>query len=196
MEIEKLPKDDRYWRLDWLGEVSYPGTVMLRSQPSVKVYFPPLRVNPENNESLLAPDATELREQLYVWLPIGMLGLLGIGDLWQNEKLISRPPYHRKLFERLNIGPGTCTFINSGLSIDERFLLPLAVHPWHRQATQSYCVMLQIDEVRRIIIPCLELIRFYFGSSSDLLHRLFTRPIQPEDLWQKLDFDAERGHLQ
>ncbi len=47
----------------------------------------------------------------------------------------------------------------------------------------------------RLIVPCMELIRFYFGSSSNLLHKLFTGPLREEMLWSEKSFDPATKHL-
>lgn len=64
--------------------------------------------------------------------------------------------------------------VKAGLNLNnEGFLFPINEHPWHIQCTQSYCLMVQIPLHRRLIIPRVELARFYFGSSSGLIYRLF-----------------------
>lgn len=85
--------------------------------------------------------------------------------------------------------------MKAGLAIDEHFLLPLGQHPWHRNHTQSYCVAVTLADGRRLLVPCVELIRFYFGSSSNLLQRLFTGPLRPEMLWTSKRADTENRHL-
>ena len=41
----------------------------------------------------------------------------------------------------------------------------------------------------------MELIRFYFGSSSQLLQRLWSGPITPEKFWSLKQYEPETGHL-
>jgi hypothetical protein len=89
----------------------------------------------------------------------------------------------------------TATLIKAGLSLDGNFLLPLSHHPWHKGATQSYCIMVVLPDKTRLIIPCLELIRFYFGSSGNLVQRLFTTPLITNSLWAKKRYDEEKRHL-
>lgn len=63
------------------------------------------------------------------------------------------------------------------------------------QQTQSYCVCVSLPGSKRLIIPCMELIRFYFGSSSGLLHKLFTGPLAEKALWQHRNYDPVHGEL-
>jgi hypothetical protein len=86
--------------------------------------------------------------------------------------------------------------IKAGLTKNNRdFLLPLAQHPWHRQCTQSYCVEVSFGDGRRLIIPCMELVRFYFGSSSGLISRLFLPPLIRDTLYKKSKWDPASGRL-
>lgn len=100
-------------------------------------------------------------------------------------------------FKDVQITRGTTDFIKAGLSVDEEYYLPAAQHPWHLQQTQSYCIKVELPEGKRIIIPCMEMIRFYFGSSASFLHRLFMSNITYEHLWKSKHFDPvfERLHL-
>ncbi|MGZ3182768.1 MAG: hypothetical protein ACXU8N_10030 [Telluria sp.] len=63
------------------------------------------------------------------------------------------------------------------------------------QCTQSYCLMVELSLGRRLIVPCIELIRFYFGSSSSLLTKLFLPPLGRETLYSKADLNRSSGHL-
>ena len=46
-----------------------------------------------------------------------------------------------------------------------------------------------------MLIPMLELIRFYFGSSSNLLKRVLCGIFRPDRLWTAEQFDSVTGHL-
>ena len=48
---------------------------------------------------------------------------------------------------------------------------------------------------RRLLVPCLELIQFYFGSSSNFLQRLFTYPLTAAALWTSKRFNQANRHL-
>src|ERR1039457_1400427 len=85
---------------------------------------------------------------------------------------------------------------SSGLNPgDQGFLLPLSEHPWHMQCTQSYCVILELPDDRRLIIPCIELIRFYCGSSSSLVTALFLPPLERKTLFSNPRLDQATGRL-
>lgn len=191
-EFHQLTFDSRPWRIDWFGEVGYPGAVRRYAQPSLKVSISPL-LKPA--EASLAAVHFSSEEQRSIWMPIGSLPMLRIGDVWQNGKMALQPEYQKAVFPNLEIGPGLSLFIKAGLSIGESYLLPFSDHPWHRQHTHSYCVAVKVSDSVTLVIPGLELIRFYFGSCSILLHRLITKPFREESLIREKNFDPKRKHL-
>ncbi len=131
-----------------------------------------------------------------MWLSIGTLPLLRIGDLWLNGQLKAQPEYELEEFQDIEIDKDSAHLIKAGLNPDDKgFLLPMSEHPWHMNCTQSYCVMLNLPDNRRLIIPCMELIRFYFGSSSNLITALFLPPLNRTSLYTKATLNKINGRL-
>lgn len=192
--LPSLTPDERYWRVDWFGECAYPGGVRRYAQPSIRVALSPLRSDPNDHAALLLPDCTDHQHQHEVWPPIAALPLLAIGDIWHEGRHVASPDYQVEKFKRLRITPNASAFVKAGLALDGHFLLPLDHHPWHRNHTQSYCVAVTLSHGRRLLVPCVELIRFYFGSSSNLLQRLFTSPLRAEKFWASKRL-TENRHL-
>lgn len=193
--LPDLTPDKRSWRLDWFGEVAYPAAHLRYVQPSVRIFLSPLTSELDDHETLNSKDATDLSHQRSIWLPIGSLPLLRVGSIWKEGEMILKPEYQHSTFINLNINPRTTSFIKAGLPLDDTYLIPLAEHPWHRKATQSYCLCVELPQGKRLLIPCLELIRFYFGSSSNLLGRLFKGPLQEAQLWRTKQLDTASQHL-
>lgn len=193
--LPSLTPDERYWRVDWFGECAYPGGVRRYAQPSIRVALSPLRRDPNDHVALLSPDCTDHQHQREVWPPVAALPLLAIGDIWHEGRHAASPDYRIERFKGLRITPDTSVFVKAGLALDEHFLLPLGRHPWHRNHTHSYCVAVTLNDGRRLLVPCVELIRFYFGSSSNLLQRLFTAPLRSERLWASKRFNPDNRHL-
>lgn len=190
-----LTPDDRIWRLDWFGECTYPSRVQRYAQPSLKVVLSSLRCDPSDLSVLPLPNSTDHQHPHEAWIPISALPLLVIGDLWQQGHQIASPDYQTESFKGLRISPETTSFVKAGLAIDEHFLLPLSQHPWHRLHTQSYCVAVTLGSGGRLLVPCVEIIRFYFGSSSNFLQRLFTAPLTTNALWTSKRFNPANKHL-
>ncbi|MBC3937001.1 hypothetical protein H8K47_16715 [Undibacterium sp. CY7W] len=197
--ISAFPKDEKIWRIDWFGEITFPNRLIRRTQPSILVHLS--RIQDErflnNTEVQLSPHATSpAKFQRKTWVSVGTLPLLRIGDLWQNGQLVAQPDYELEQFSDLCIDRVKTHLIKAGLNLNEQgFLLPLTEHPWHMHCTQSYCLLLKLEDNKRLIIPCVELIRFYFGSSSNLITKLFLPPLEHKSLYTKADYDKVSGRL-
>ncbi|MBX3653623.1 MAG: hypothetical protein KF686_05515 [Ramlibacter sp.] len=110
--------------------------------------------------------------------------------------LHSAPDYELETFQDVQIDRETATLVKAGIKLDDRaFLLPADEHPWHMGSTHSYCVLIDLPDNRRMVIPCLELIRFYFGSSSPLLAKLFLPPLERDSLYSHATFDRRTALL-
>ncbi len=197
--ISAFPKDGKSWRIDWFGELAFPNRSIRRTQPSLLIHLSLVLDTRFSQDPtvLLASDSTSpAKFQRKVWISAGTLPLLRIGDIWRDGKLEASPDYQLETFADLRIEDSTISLVKAGLNLDEQgFLLPLAEHPWHMQCTHSYCVLADLPDKRRLIIPCVELIRFYFGSSSSLITKLFLPPLARRSLYSNAQFDKIKGHL-
>lgn len=197
--ISVLPRDGKSWRIDWFGDLAFPNRSIRRTQPSLLVHLSRVLNNSFQNDPfvLLSPDSTSpAKFQRKVWISSGTLPFLRIGDIWRDGKLEASPDYQLETFTDLRIEDSTISLIKAGLNLDEQgFLLPLTEHPWHIQCTHSYCVMVDLPENRRLIIPCIELIRFYFGSSSNLITSLFLPPLERKTLYRNPQYNKITGRL-
>jgi len=110
--------------------------------------------------------------------------MLQIGDIWKEGRLWQSPDYEIANFKQLVVGRDTSTLIKAGLPDEAtgQYYLPVDVHPYHMKFTQSYCAHVEAEDCK-IVIPCAELLRFYFGSSSTLVSRLFDAPFRDENFW-------------
>lgn len=197
--ISALPEGKDLWRIDWFGDIAFPDRSQRRKQPSVFLHLSKLENSrfhigpwgslPSNRPSLA-------QRQRRVWVSIGTLPLLRIGDVWRDGKLHSQPDHEFEEFKDLQVDASTVSLVKAGLNLNEQgFLLPITEHPWHMQCTQSYCTVVNLPDGRRIIIPCMELIRFYFGSSSGLVSKLFSPPLQRQDLYTGTEHDPVGSHI-
>ena len=121
------------------------------------------------------------------WVSVGTLPLLRAGDLWADGVLISQPEYRVETFQNLLVDASTSSIVRAGSATEPgKFLIPFRDHPGHMGGTQANCVVVAVADGRRLLVPCMELIRFYFGSSSSLLSRIFTPPLEKEHLFSRL----------
>lgn len=197
--IAVFPKGQTPWRIDWFGDIAFPDRSVRRKQPSVFLHLSRVtdsRFRDDPAVMLSAHSTVSPNFQRRVWVSIGTLPLLRIGDIWSDGQLDVRPDYELEEFTDIQIDQSTTTLIKAGLNLDEGgFLLPLSEHPWHMQCTQSYCLMVDLPDSRRLIVPCMELIRFYFGSSSSLLTKLFLPPLARDSLYENAALNTRTGQL-
>lgn len=184
-EIPELTPDDRPWRIDWLGHLQYLGVVRRYLQPYISVAISPVSEDGQSN----------IDEQRDVWIQLGALPMLNVGDIWRAGNRTDPAEQDLVTFHDLQINRSSTKLVKAGVEIDGAFLLPFADHPWHRAHTHSYCITHRLNDAQQLIIPCMELIRFYFGSSSSLLHTLITPPFDEKRLWTNKHYDPETRHL-
>ncbi len=191
--ISVFPRDQSDWRIDWFGEIAFPDRSIRRKQPSVLVHLSKVTDDRFATDPLvlLSPLCTgPAKLQKRVWISVGTVVLIRIGDIWRNGQLVHRPDYELEQFSKVQINKTSTAIVKAGLNLNESgFLLPMGEHPWHMQCTQSYCLMVQLPQGCRMIIPCMELVRFYFGSSSTLLTKLFLPPLIRESLFTSAFID-------
>jgi hypothetical protein len=197
--ISSFPQDGKLWRVDWFGDIGFPDRTVRWKQPSVM-----LSLSRVLNDSQMDDPSSFLtgnirlpaNSQRRVWVSAGILPLIRIGDIWRDGKLQAEPQYRLESFAHVRIGHATVKLVKAGLNLNEEgFLLPLAEHPWHMSHTQSYCLVVSLPDTRRLIIPCLELIRFYFGSSGSLIAQLFQPPLERDALYSKPSFNPSNRRL-
>ncbi|WP_156129112.1 hypothetical protein [Chitinibacter sp. ZOR0017] len=175
--------------------MSYTKTSSRWSQSSVQVAISPLNHPYEELAKAGEKPYGNYKLQRKVWLPVGVLRALKVGTVWQNGMCIHDPDYDLEVFQNIAISPETTTYVKSGASVDGDYLLPWGEHRGHQQHTHSNGICIALPDGRQIFVPCLELIRFYFGSSGSLISRLFSGALKKESLWQELKFNDQTRHL-
>ncbi|MBK1888667.1 hypothetical protein Undi14_01375 [Undibacterium sp. 14-3-2] len=169
-----------YFRIDWIGNV-VSRSLKAAATPSVNVVV-------SIRSSLHDTRVGEGFTQVELTIPVAYLRLLRIGDMWQYGRRVNGGDGEQLSFSNVEINSETVDVKPVGLpvAVDDEicFLLPFDQYCSHRRHTGAYAARVRIDEKTFILIPCMELIRFYFGSSGALLARLFSGPISGHDLYE------------
>jgi len=185
--IAAFPAGPHLWRVEWFGPITFPQREKRFSQPSVQVRL--ARVRTALEQAFGASAATDA-SSFSCWISVGALMLVRIGDLWRDRTRVETPDHDVETFKDLQINPSTTQLVKAGAAVDQgNYLIPFRDHPGHQKDTSSNCVCVSLPSNRRLIVPCMELIRFYFGSSSDLLARLFTPPLTKANLFSDANWD-------
>lgn len=186
-----FPLGGQTWRLDWLGDVSYRRQLRY-TQPFIRVALSKVLFDTGGDWSY--PIAFESSpEQVHASVPVSLLAGLRIGTIWQDGLMVADPGYASETFS-FAASKGTTTLIKAGVKNDEQtFLLPFDAHPYHRVHTHSYCLQISVSDETKLVIPVPELIRFYFGSSSTFLGRLFQGPFDETSFWTRVEIDKTKA---
>jgi hypothetical protein len=88
--IYAFPKGENSWRIDWFGDLAFPNRLIRRKQPSLLLHLSRvLDSNYRDDPSVLLSPAstTPAKFQRKIWVSVGTLPRLRIGDIWRNGRL-------------------------------------------------------------------------------------------------------------
>lgn len=107
-------------------------------------------------------------------IPIAILPHIRLGDVWQNGSFVESAPLTRLLFQDLQVREQTTEVLPSGLQYSppsgpSSYVLPFSVFNVHRDHTRSWIARVQVDSSTVLVVPSLELFRFYFGATGSVL---------------------------
>jgi hypothetical protein len=121
-----------------------------------------------------------LKDTRVVEIGIGQLPPLSIGSFVQHKKVVETPNYTTREYD-LNIGRSTTSLVRMDGTYCERgqplHYIPPAYYPLPEEMHSTMCCVVERavtdeSEVSRVIFPCGELLRFYFGTSTSLLKEI------------------------
>ena len=186
-----FPKTKKLYRIAWLGNVCYPDKRLSYRQPSIAVALTEV-VRTKDGYKAAVPK----QRQIQCFAPVGLLSLLRIGDVWQTGRRVDSVAAVRTEFKDLQINQDSTRIVKAGAELQDKvFLIPFGAYAGHSLHTKSYCLLTQLPGSKSLVIPCAELIRFYFGSSSKLLGRLFTPPLRRASLYTLDTLESRSGRL-
>ena len=190
--LASFPRDGKEWRIDWFGHVSYPDRQQSYLHPSILVALSEV----PSGLTVAAAVPRAVQRQRQIWVPVGLLIKLRIGDIWRNGHLKRCDDGQIHVLHHLEINAKTSRVVKAGIDLNGNdFMLPVSAHPGHMRHTKSHCVLVDLPSAKRMVIPCTELIRFYFGSSNWLLDKLFKPPLSKKDLFQYSNYWKINGRL-
>lgn len=191
--VEPLDFGDTAWRIDWFGHLAIRDPAIRWTRPSLCVAISAVATKSEFLP-FLSQLLTNTTQQRQIWVSIGLLTVLRVGDIWKGGKLFSTSNHELETFPDILINRDSVSSIKAGARQDDAdFFLPLRQHPWHEAHTKSSCLVVDLPNNREIVIPCWELIRFYFGSSANLLNHLVRPGLESESLYKKMHHNTLSG---
>ena len=177
--VNEFPADGRVWRVDFLGGIERNPAIPV--EPTVQVIISPLCNASLRDAEELARVATVLDdERTVVRIGVGQLPYLKVGSLWQNGKCLQYSAGEEREYEVFvdkTAGLYTANRVVDGAQL----IRPL----FHRlgAGADAFCVTLpHKTDPRGLIIPAMELLRFYYAVSTPL-----ARAILMDDFFENLN---------
>ncbi|UQQ16503.1 hypothetical protein [Xanthomonas arboricola] len=172
--IREFPKDDRIWRIDWLGRVERTS-----AEARIDVHLSPGRTKnlyPRGQSEFDADAAIKVR------VGIGLLPFLSICSLWTNGRKLRQSLGGQRRLWNLEI-PETIPTTTAGLKVQEqpepRWLIPKFRHRLDKSCWFSPVFAIEHEgDPYGILLPVIEAIRFYYAVSSDMAHIAFNGGLQ------------------
>lgn len=168
--IKEFPKDGRIWRLDWFGAVER--NYDIPTEPYVQVVISPLRqgaTDYASNNSVVHDDRKT------ILIGVGQLPLLSIGSLWQEGHCLPDRAGKATTFADIEISDDTTRVVSANLVEDGQQLIPFNAHRIGGAGMGSKCIAISWKgDPYGVLIPMAEIVRFYYATSTDLAHALFS----------------------
>lgn len=176
--INDFLNDGQLWRIDWFGAIrANPDNGY---EPLIEVIISPFTGNPRDPASI---NSTDHNRRKSVYVGIGLLPILRVGSIWKNRVMqpIAEYYYRKVVLQDLFMSQSdrivSSSYMEDGLYlINPRYYKISSDDQKHiNSGVNSKCLVVKYNKLGldAVIIPMIELIRFYFASSSELSSVLF-----------------------
>lgn len=176
--IKEFPEDGRFWRVDWLGALE--PNPQITTEPFVQIIISPFSLDPSNlpSKELSSFSLVKRQQQQTIRVGIGHLPMINIGSIW-------RDGIHQGLYagviEELNdirVNSEVVQVISANHKVDGCYLLPRTHHQIGVGLNSHLIAIEYQNDPYGILIPAMELTRFYYAVSTNLAHALFSGAFQ------------------
>ncbi|MDP9605522.1 UNVERIFIED_ORG: hypothetical protein J2W38_005336 [Variovorax paradoxus] len=118
-------------------------------------------------------------EREEIEIPIAILPHVRLGDVWKDGSFVESSPLTRSLFQDLEVDEQTTEVLPSGLPYSppggpSSYVLPFNAFNVHRDHTRSWIARIQVDPSTVLVVPSLEMFRFYFGATGSVLESVMS----------------------
>lgn len=175
--IDEFPEGDDYWRVDWIDDIH--NNPSAKSDHLISVFL--TRLQPQDDGTLLPFDLKLLEKEhrRSAEVSTGLLPMIWVGSVWQDGRRIDKKVVPDRFDGMIDTGLAkTIQFsahANPGRSsrLVPPFAYPLGVKAWEKaQHAPLYAIPFDGDPAG-VIIPALEVIRFYYIYSTSSAQTLF-----------------------
>lgn len=186
--IKEFPSDGRCWRVDWFGALLQ--NPQITTEPVFEVVISP--VLDSGDVPLSSMRATDLTQQQVILIGVGQLPFIEIGSIWKNGCHQDQHAGTSQVFNGIEIGPRTVQEISSLHKLDNRNIIPYKHYRISKAGVGSSIVAIKHNnDPYGILIPAMELIRFYYAVSSNMAHAVFSGAFQTN---RDLILNTQKSH--
>lgn len=171
--IKAFPSDGRIWAVDWIGAAKLNPQVP--SEPAIQLL---LSIHPKSHSPQNQSNAGS-KHRRTIEVGVGCLPYIHTGSIWKNGVRIGPPPCEQHTFHNLSFDSSTMKVVSSGFAFSrpdgDKYLIP----PFEYQigpGLATKCLVVSYGEdPYGLIIPAIEVIRFYYLQSTALTLAVFRR---------------------
>jgi len=178
--IKELPDDGKFWIVDWIGAVKKSEHV--DTEPTVEVTISPFFSNTDIHlppNEIVSKGVINYDEQRPINIGIGQLPLINIGSIWLDTERQIQEGAGETLFYDLQISPETTRVILANHRIGRSALIPFNFYRYGSGNSPAHLLAIKYKgDPFGILIPMMEIIRFYYAVSTNLAHTIFSGAIK------------------
>lgn len=194
--INEFPEDGRFWRVVHFGGIN--GNPRVDSEPLVEVLLAAIS-NPERGS--LQTEAAKADETRCVRIGVGQLPYVSIGSIWHNRRPVRLSNWAGLPID-ISVDTTKTRFVSFGDLATVHRVIPKSLYTLGKSfpvaATTQFIAIEANDDPWAVLVPVIEIIRFYYASSTRLSQAFFwgelSRSINSEKSG-RLDNDLFRVHL-
>lgn len=205
IEIAEFPHDNKLWRIDRLGKIF--SQLKNNNNLFIEVYLRPVNFHDNSvynfarfdNSGREIPEYNQLKK---IPVNIGLLPILRVGSLWIKGKLQNNEAVTDIVtLKNIEINANTVEIINSNYKIkyldssgrEQECKLLLQKNFATDAKVPFSCLKIQNENYKNgIIIPVIEIIRFYYACSTRLAHLTFSNPEEITKISYAIDNETDK----
>ncbi len=127
-------------------------------------------------KELISINATNDDERKSIEIGVGQLPFISIGSIWKNGYIQAFKAGTEEVFYNVNIIDENIKIINANHKIDGKYLVPPSFYKFGKEGLYSKLIAIKNSkgDPFGILIPVIEVIRFYYALSTHLSHAIFS----------------------
>lgn len=177
-KIKEFPMDGRFWRVDWLSALE--PNPQITTEPFLQIIISPFYSDPFSlpADKLSSLAVTDASHQKIIRVGVGQLPFIDIGSVWRDKVHQGIYAGTTEVISSLPIYPERIKIISAGHKVDGHYLVPYSHYRLGPGLGSQLVAVEHNGDPYGILIPAMELIRFYYAISTNLAHALFSGALQ------------------